>query len=91
LVAVSTTAQPRDDVQRPVSELLWPNFVEGHLSINQQPFVEDNIQDQRDQRDQQTHAWRIGEKLGLTDLVSLAPLFAFWSLVGVVTWSRRAT
>jgi hypothetical protein len=24
-------------------------------------------------------------------LVSLAPLFAFWSLVGVVTWRRRAT
>jgi hypothetical protein len=88
LVAVSTTAQPRDDVQRPVSELLWPNFVEGHLSINRQAFVEGNIQDQRDE---QTHAWNIGEKLGLTGLVSLAPLFAFWSLVGVVTWRRRAT
>ena len=42
-------------------------FVEGHLSINWQAFVEDNIQDERDP---QTHAWNIGEKLGLTGLVS---------------------
>ena len=85
LVAVSTTAQPPDGFQRPVSQLLWPNFVKGEMAINWQSFVEDNLQGRRDPA---THAWNVGEKLGLTGLVSLAPLVALWSVIGLA-WCTR--
>ena len=40
LVAVSTTVQPPERYERPMSELLWPAFVEGDLSLNHQSFLE---------------------------------------------------
>ena len=86
-VAVSTTAQPGDHILRPVTELLWPNFAAGRLSINWQSFVEDQPEDQRVFA---VHAWNLGERLGLRGLWSLAPLIAIWSLVGVVyAWRAR--
>jgi MFS family permease len=86
-VAVATTAQPRDDIERPVAELLWPNFVAGRLAINWQSFVEDRP---ADERDRSAHAWNLGEKLGLTGLTSLVPLIAMWSvLAGLYGWRHR--
>jgi hypothetical protein len=83
LVAVSTTAQPPEYYKNPVSQLLWPSFEKGHLSINQQGFVDDNL---RRQRDPVAHAWNLGEKLGLTAHASLVPLFAIWGALGIAWW-----
>ena len=80
----ATTAQPRDDIERPVAELLWPNFAAGRLAINWQSFVEDRP---AGERDRSAHAWNLGEKLGLTGLTSLVPLIAMWSVVaGLYAW-----
>ena len=86
LVAVSTTAQPPDNVKRPVSELLWPNFVNGRVSTNWQSFVENGLQDQRDP---ETHAWNVGEELGLTGIASLTPLAAIWAVIIAGYWWAR--
>ena len=86
-VAVATTAQPRDDIERPVTELLWPNFAAGRLASNWQSFVEDRP---ADERDRSAHAWNLGEKLGLTGLTSLVPLIAMWSVIaGLYAWRSR--
>ena len=84
-VAVSTTAQPPDTYHRPVTELLWPNFAKGRVSINWQAFVEDNL---RERRDPEAHAWNLGEKIGLTGWWSLVPLVMIWVAVGLVTMRR---
>jgi hypothetical protein len=86
LVAVSTTAQPPEYYKNPVSQLLWPSFEKGHLSINQQGFVDDNL---RRQRDPVAHAWNLGEKLGLTAHASLVPLFAIWGALGIAWWQLQ--
>jgi hypothetical protein len=88
-VAVSTTAQPREDVAHPVRELLWPNFAAGRLAINWQSFVDPDL---RSERDPSTHAWNLGENLVLTGLPSLIPLIATWSLIGVgyASYRRKA-
>jgi len=83
LVAVSTTAQPPDTYRRPLTQLLWPNFVKGRVSINWQSFVEDGL---RDKREPIAHAWNLGERIGLTGLTSLVPLFAIWLVIGSVWW-----
>jgi hypothetical protein len=84
LVAVSTTAQPPEYYKTPVSQLLWPSFVSGKLSINYQSFVDDDL---RKQRDPVAHAWNLGEKLGLAGHASLLPLFALWGVAGLAYWS----
>ncbi len=40
LVAVSTTPQPPASIMRPVSELMVPAFLEGHLALNTQRFTD---------------------------------------------------
>jgi len=85
LVAVSTTAQPPDTYKRPVTQLLWENFSQGRLSIHRQSYLEDNLQIERNP---DTHARNIGERLGLDGLASLAPLFVTWGAVGFA-WRRR--
>jgi hypothetical protein len=84
LVAVSTTAQPPDRYERPLSELFWPNFASGRLSINWQSYLEDNL---RDRRDAQAHAWNLGEKVGLTGRTSLVPLFVVWIVAAGGIWT----
>jgi hypothetical protein len=85
-IAVATTAQPPDTYRRPVTDLLWPNFAKGQLSINHQAFVEAGL---RNERDPKAHAWNLGERLGLKGLMSLTPLLAIWSGIGVWWWTRR--
>ena len=80
LVAVSTTAQPPDNRLRPVTEVFWPNFVKGQLAINFQSYVEDNVRDDG-ARDPFSHAWNVGQKLGLRGLTSLLPLAAAWCMI----------
>jgi hypothetical protein len=86
LVAVSTTAQPPDTYRKPLTELLWPNFAQGRLSINWQSFVEDGL---REKREPIAHAWNLGELTGLTGRASLLPLFAIWLVIGFVWWRFR--
>jgi hypothetical protein len=82
-VAVSTTAQPPENYKRPVSDLLWPSFKSGRLSINHQAFVEPDV---TTQRDPVAHAWNLGEKLGLAGHASLLPLYAVWGVIGIGCW-----
>ena len=85
-MAVSVTAQPPDTYLRPVSELFWPNFIQGNLSMNWQSYLEYLP---RDERNQTSHAWNIGEQMGLSGLPSLAPLVTAWSLIGIIWWKRN--
>lgn len=86
LVAVSTTAQPPDTYTQPLTQLLWPNFENGRMSINWQSFVEDGL---RDRREPIAHAWNLGELVGLSGRASLLPLFAIWLVIGLVWWRFR--
>lgn len=82
-VAVSTTAQPPEEVASPVADLLWPAFARGELSLNHQAIFEPAVSRNRDPA---THAWNVGEKFGLIGHVSLAPLLLVWGLLGAVWW-----
>ena len=83
LVAVSTTSQPPDKYRSPMTQLLWPSFWRGQLSLEHismlGPAEEDNTG---------AHgAFNFGERLGLHGLPSLLPLLAVWAL-GAVAWFR---
>jgi hypothetical protein len=80
LVAVSTTVQPPSDIMAPVSELLWPAFREGDLSLNTQSIV-DYLPSGEVRHDPRHHAaWNLGQLLGLRGLASLLPLAVIWAL-----------
>lgn len=76
LIAVATTAQPPETERAPVSNLLWPAFSRGELSLNHQAIFEAAP---AARRDPVTHAWNLGERLGLSGLASLAPLLLAWA------------
>ena len=69
LVAVSTTSQPPDKYRSPMTQLLWPSFWKGQLSLEHismlGPAEEDNTQSHG--------ASNFGERLGLHGLPSLLP------------------
>ena len=85
-IAVSTTAQPPDTYLRPVTQLFWPRFIQGDLSTNWQSYLEYLP---RDERDHTSHAWNIGEKIGLSGLASLLPLVLTWFVIGFTWWKQR--
>ena len=85
-IAVSTTAQPPDTYLRPVTQLFWPSFIHGELSTNWQSYL-DYLP--RDERDHTSHAWNIGEKIGLSGLTSLTPLVSAWCAIGFTWWKLR--
>ncbi|HKA91444.1 MAG TPA: hypothetical protein VKE22_27465 [Haliangiales bacterium] len=88
LVAVATTAQPPENVRRPLGDLLWPAFRDGDLALNHQSFDEAGADPARLRGGSIPHdAWNLGEKLGLRGLPSLAPLAAIWA--GAAILSRR--
>jgi len=93
LVAVSTTPQPPAAIMRPVSELMLPAFLEGHLALNTQRFTdfradEDAIWRHADP----TVSWNLGMAMGLTGRASLLPLAAVWLVCGIwLIWLVRAT
>jgi hypothetical protein len=93
LVAVSTTPQPPASIMRPVSELMVPAFLEGHLALNTQRFTdfradEDAIWRHADP----TVSWNLGMAMGLTGRASLLPLAAVWLVCGIwLIWLVRAT
>ncbi|MEZ4394615.1 MAG: glycosyltransferase family 39 protein [Polyangiales bacterium] len=77
-VAVSTTAQPPETVRAPVSDLFWPAFSRGDLSLNHQSLLQPETVSTRDAAN---HAWNLGERVGLTGLFSLAPLLLVWAYI----------
>jgi hypothetical protein len=84
LIAVSTTPQPPSNVTSPVTELLWPAFREGDLSLNNQTFVDHSADPNRLRHNPQAHAsWNLGEVMKLHGLASLLPLGAMWGAVAL--------
>lgn len=83
LIAVSTTAQVPEHFKRPVTQLLWPSFRRGDLSLNHQALVEVGVAKTRNRA---AHAWNVGEQLGLSGKASLLPLFAAWGALGGAWW-----
>jgi hypothetical protein len=79
LIAVSTTPQPPASIRQPVSELLWPAFRDGDLSLNPQTFVHNSVDVGRLRGGGDPHAaWNLGEIAGLHGLPSLLPLAVVW-------------
>jgi hypothetical protein len=81
LVAVSTTPQPPASFKAPVSELLWPAFRDGDLSLNPQTFVHNSadVAHMRGGHGDPHAAWNLGELAGLRGLPSLLPLALIWA------------
>ena len=85
LIAVSTTPQPPASLKAPVSELLWPAFRDGDLSLNPQTFVHNSVDVSRLRGSGDRHAaWNLGEIAGLRGLPSLLPLMAIWIIAAAV-------
>ena len=81
LVAVSTTPQPPASLRAPMSELLWPAFRDGDLSLNPQTFVHNSVDADRLRGGVVPHAaWNLGELAGLHGLPSLLPLGIIWAV-----------
>ena len=79
LIAVSTTPQPPGSVKAPMSELLWPAFRDGDLSLNPQSFVDLRADADRLRGGTLPHAaWNLGELIGLKGHASLLPLLFVW-------------
>jgi hypothetical protein len=79
LVAVSTTPQPPASIKAPVTELLWPAFRAGDLSLNPQTFVHNSVDVAHLRGGGDPHAaWNLGEIAGLRGLPSLLPLLVIW-------------
>jgi len=97
LVAVATTAQPPANVERPMSQLLWPAFKSGDFPIAWQSILElrpppDSMQ-ALEQAGIPRASWNAGQVVGLRDHASLLPLLALWLLTALL-WFRpgsRAT
>jgi hypothetical protein len=79
LVAVSTTPQPPADFKKPMTELLWPAFRDGDLSLNHQSFVHFRADPGNLRGGRIPHAaWNAGEIVHLHGYASLWPLATLW-------------
>jgi hypothetical protein len=88
LVAVSTTPQPPAIVfMHPVSQLLWPAFRDGDLSLNHQTMVHGGADPSKLRGGEVPHAaWNLGEIAGLHGHVSLIPLGLVWLVAAALLW-----
>ncbi|MFH0900665.1 MAG: hypothetical protein V2A73_08560 [Pseudomonadota bacterium] len=86
-VVVTTTAQPPEGLRGSVSELCWPAFRDGDLSLNHQSFLEARAwpRELRGTKHQR-HAWNMGQLVGLRGHASLLPLAAIWFLAAYGWW-----
>ena len=78
LMAVATTAQPPQSYRIPLTELIVPSFVHGHLSINQVSMLTPA------EASHTRAAFNLGELAGLHGLSSLIPLVLFWIVIAVL-------
>ena len=88
LVAVSTTPQPPAILfMKPVTELLWPAFRDGDLSLNHQTMVSGAADPSNLRGGRIPHAaWNLGELAGLHGHASLVPLGVVWIAGGLLLW-----
>jgi hypothetical protein len=85
LIVVSTTVQPPSNIMAPMSELFWPAFRDGDLSLNNQSFVDYGADPDHLRHNPGGHvAWNLGEVAGLRGLTSLLPLLAVWTIVALL-------
>jgi hypothetical protein len=85
VIVVATTPQPPSNIMRPISELIWPAFREGDLSLNPQRFTDYGADPEHLRHNAGHHAaWNLGELVGLRGLVSLLPLLALWCLAALL-------
>ena len=91
LVCVATTAQPPEAILHPMTELLWPAFKDGDLSLNHQSFLEGGAELAKLRGGALPHdAWNLGELMGLRGKASLLPLVAMWgALAALYARARR--
>ena len=90
-VAVSTMPMPPAGIRNPTSDLLWPAFRDGDLSLNTQGFA-DRIppdDDFRAHREPKA-AFNLGMKLGLAGSGGLMPLLVVWAACAVALWDWRS-
>jgi hypothetical protein len=84
LIAVSTTPQPPSNLTSPVTQLLWPAFRDGDLSLNPQTFVHHSASPDQLRNNEVAHAaWNLGQVAHLHGLVSLAPLGLVWAAAAI--------
>ncbi len=90
LIAVSTTPQPPASIMRPVTELMVPAFLEGHLALNNQRFTDLRGDEYAIWRHADpTVSWNLGMPMGLTGRASLVPLGIVWLVCGAWLVSAR--
>jgi hypothetical protein len=76
LMAVSTKPQLNITFRRPLTQVLWPAFRDGRLSLNYAGFLTTGLASfQHSKR----FAWNLGEQVGLGGHASLVPLYAAWA------------
>jgi hypothetical protein len=71
LAGVSTNPMPPETLMAPHGELLYPSFLKGKLSLNQEPYFSATP----------TPSFNLGELFGLTGNASLIPLFVILLLL----------
>ncbi len=90
LVAEATNPQPDAAIKSPVTELMWPAFRDGDLSLNSQTVVHSVPPGgQRPGRDVPRAAWNLGEIAGLHGRSSLVPLGVIWIVGAGLLWTTR--
>jgi hypothetical protein len=91
LVAVATTPQPPNGVERPMAELLWPAFRSGDFPIGWQGYLDFRPpaapMSELEATGVPRAAWNLGQLAGLGAFASLIPLLALW-LAGAIAWVR---
>jgi hypothetical protein len=92
LMAVSTTAQPPDSMERPIRDLIWPAFRSGRLSLNPMGYHDAWADPGKLLSGAGPRAsWNLGQKLGLSGLASLLPLAGLWLALAGAWLVRRRT
>jgi hypothetical protein len=89
LVAVSTMPLPPANLRRPVTDLLWPAFRDGDLSLNTQAMVAGTVDTDFRAHHEPKAAFNLGMKMGLDGHASLAPLALVWLACGAVLVGAR--
>ena len=90
VIAESTNPQPPADFKSPLTELLWPAFRDGDLSLNTQTMVHATPPGgPRPAPDVPRAAWNLGELAGLRGYASLLPLAGVWVIAAGRLWSAR--
>lgn len=88
LVAEATNPQPDASIKAPMTELMWPAFRDGDLSLNSQTFVHSVPPGgRRPGKDVPRAAWNLGEIAGLHGLASLLPLGLIWIAGARMLWT----